>query len=68
MTPAVGEAYLALKESLDADPANMDASNPNNRRSWYKQVYQILFKYYDDLGQKDKSEEMYNKFTEAQRG
>lgn len=60
----VAEAYLALKNALDQDPANMDPANENNRRSWYKQVYQILTKYYMDLGEKEKSDEMYNKFNE----
>ena len=64
VTPEVGEAYLTLKEALDADPANADASNPNNRLSWYKQIYQILFKYYDDKGDKETADEMYQKFTE----
>lgn len=64
VTPEVGEAYLTLKEALDADPANMDPANPNNRRSWYKQVYQILFKYFDDKGEKEMADEMYQKFSE----
>lgn len=58
VTPQVGEAYLALKNALDADPSNTMGEGV------YKQMYQILYLYFDSIGDKEKADEMMAKFTE----
>ena len=58
VTPRVGEAYIALKNALDANPSN------GMGEGVYKQLYQILYLYYDSIGDKAMADEMMSKFQE----
>lgn len=60
-TERVGEAYLALKDALDAAPENTMGEGV------YRQMYQILYLYYDSIGDKEKADEMMAKFKELEQ-
>ncbi|MDE6160916.1 MAG: hypothetical protein K2F77_04585, partial [Muribaculaceae bacterium] len=49
MDEQAANAYLKVLELLDADPANMDAANPNNQLGLYKEAYMLLYVYYGNV-------------------
>lgn len=49
MDEDAANAYLKVIELLDADPANMDATNPNNQLGLYKEAYMLLYVYYGNV-------------------
>ena len=64
MDEKAAEAYLKVVELLDADAANMDATNANNQLGLYKEAYMLLYVYYGNVAHdKDKAAEYAEKLN-----
>lgn len=61
----VFNAYSKVLELLDANPANKDPQNPQNKLPLYSKAYLFLGSYYGDKGMDDERAEMYAKQDEV---
>lgn len=57
----VRDSYLKAIELLDADAANADPSNPKNKLNLYTECYLFVGNYYQEEGDKDNRDAMYQK-------
>ena len=55
----VFDSYAKVIELLDANPANADATNPENRRNLYNEAYLFMGNYYQELDDKDNRDKYY---------
>lgn len=59
-TEDVYNSYSKVIELLEADPANADPANPNNKLNLYKEAYLFMGNYYQELGDTDNQNAMYH--------
>lgn len=63
-TKDVFDSYTKVVELLDADPANADPANPKNSLNLYKEAYLFMGNYYQEIGDSDNQNLMYQKSDE----